>query len=48
MWGPIADPALKDEVRIMTIVGRARERPGGPAGPATVVEPLPDGHGPEI
>jgi cell division protein FtsZ len=27
MWGPIADPALHDEVRIMTIVGRAREVP---------------------
>lgn len=43
MWGPIMDPSLNDEIRIMTIVGRARtgvppeqtmdEGPAAPAGP---------------
>jgi cell division protein FtsZ len=37
MWGPIVDPALQDEVRIMTIVGRARDMP------ETTVSPLPPG-----
>ena len=37
MWGPIVDPSLQDEVRIMTIVGRAREVP------ETTVCPLPPG-----
>jgi len=36
MWGPIVDPSLEDEVRLMAIVGRARappqECPGPPAG----------------
>ncbi len=31
MWGPIVDPSLEDEIRIMAIVGRAREVPDGPA-----------------
>jgi cell division protein FtsZ len=48
MWGPIMDPALHDEVRIMTIVGRAREVPDPPACVALPVEPLPDSNEPGI
>lgn len=47
MWGPIVDPALRDEVRIMTIVGRAREMPGAACAPV-VVEPMPDSNEPGI
>jgi len=31
MWGPIVDPSLEDELRLMTIVGRARQLPEPPA-----------------
>ena len=48
MWGPIVDPALQDEVRLMTIVGRVRELPDPPAGEALPVEPLPDNDEPGI
>jgi cell division protein FtsZ len=47
MWGPIVDPALRDEVRIMTIVGRAREMPEAACAPV-VVEPMPDSNEPGI
>jgi cell division protein FtsZ len=47
MWGPIVDPALHDEVRIMTIVGRAREMPEAACAPV-VVEPMPDENEPGI
>lgn len=43
MWGPIVDPALQDEVRIMTIVGRAREVPEPAGCPAPPVAPPGDG-----
>ncbi len=48
MWGPIVDPALRDEVRIMTIVGRVRELPDPPVCEALLVEPLPDNKEPGI
>jgi cell division protein FtsZ len=47
MWGPIVDPALHDEVRIMTIVGRARDVPEAACAPV-VVEPMPDNNEPGI
>ena len=40
MWGPIVDPSLEDEIRIMAIVGRARDVPSSPAADA------PSGEGP--
>ena len=48
MWGPIVDPALQDEVRIMTIVGRVRALPDPPVCEALPVEPLPDNDEPGI
>jgi cell division protein FtsZ len=39
MWGPIVDPGLQDEVRIMTITGKARELPPGTDGPNGISAP---------
>jgi cell division GTPase FtsZ len=41
LWGPIVDPSLDDEVRLMTIVGRAR------AFPPEVSPPLTGAPGPD-
>jgi cell division protein FtsZ len=43
LWGPIVDPSLEDEVRLMTIVGRARACPPEPSLPVTAAP----GPGPE-
>jgi cell division protein FtsZ len=44
MWGPIVDPSLQDEIRIMTIVGRVRTCP--PSAPLIGLEmPGLDGFG---
>jgi cell division GTPase FtsZ len=40
LWGPIVDPSLDDEVRLMTIVGRAR------AGPPEDIPPVTGAPGP--
>jgi cell division GTPase FtsZ len=47
MWGPIVDPSLDDEIRIMTIIGRARACP--PSVPSIGLEtPGLDGFGDKI